>query len=205
MKTGIATSIKIFIMLSAVSTSIYAQKPNCDSNKCFVPKKINIQFAGNIGMLSIGPSWSFANGIIEMTPSFGYAPAKTNGRDIYITTVKFNYSPKLIFHLTKNTLLKPLAIGAVFSYTFKDKINKGQETENYPDVYYWKNIKYRMGLFYQLEFFAKINNKRIDGIGFYLEASWWDVYLVSKFDHNNNSYLSLWDITTLGLGTKICF
>ncbi|MFH0866778.1 MAG: hypothetical protein V1904_11325 [Bacteroidota bacterium] len=198
-------NIPVSLLCIFLASSLYAQGAKTDTNKWYIPQLIRLQFAGNIGMFSAGSSWIFVRDVIELTPSFGYAPAFITGRDIYIASLKSIFEPKLNISITKKFTFKPFAIGAVFSYTFRDKLNEGQATENYPGVYYWKKIHFRMGLLYQAELYAKLNCKHFSGVGIYLEASWWDVYLVSKFDHGNSSYLNLWDITTFGLGTKIYF
>ena len=193
----------IFRMLFYVA--VFAQNAPDDSSKWYVPELARLQYAGNTGMFSAGASWSFCKNYAELSSSFGYAPAFAAGRDIYIPSLKCLFVPRLCFNFNKTFSFKPFAIGAVFSYTFKDKINNGQATENYPDVYYGKNICWRIGVLCQTELYAKLKSQHISGVGIYLEASWWDVYLVSKFDHCNGSYLSIWDITTFGLGTKVYF
>jgi len=101
--------------------------------------------------------------------------------------------------------IKPLSFGLAFSYTFGERFSKYQDHNKYPKGYYWWNTSIRFGLLYQAEVYYKINDKRIKGLSFYLEASFWDLDIYSFTGNSNYSHLSLWNITTLGIGTKIFF
>lgn len=66
-------------------------------------------------------------------------------------------------------------------------------------------LSYGIGLLYVAEIYTKINQKHLKGLSVYFEASFWDLYMFSKFDNSNNSYLNLWNTTTFGLGAKVFF
>ena len=198
--------ILVTIIIMSFSANLYSQEPQADTiNKWYIPTHVRIQFAGNIGMFSAGPSWTFLKNNIELAYSIGYVPEFAARRDIYITAIKGIYTPKLDININETTTIKPLSVGAVFTYTFGDRYSKYQDTNRYPNGYYWWNISYRIGLLYVAEIYTKINQKHLKGLSVYFEASFWDLYMFSQFDNSNNSYLNLWDTTTFGLGTKVFF
>jgi len=201
----IKTCILVPVFIMSLSADLYSQETKADTiHKWYVPTHIRFQFAGNIGMFSVGPSWTLLKKNLELAPSIGYVPELDAGGDIYVTAFKVIYTPKLDVNI-KKSIFKPFSVGAVFTYTFGDRYNKYHDTDRYPDGYYWWNTSYRFGFLYQAEIYTKINRKHISGLSIYFEASLWDLYMFSQFPNSNRSYLNLWDTTTFGLGTKVFF
>lgn len=197
--------ILISVLIVSLSTDLYSLDIKTDTmNKRYIPTHIRLQFAGNIGMFSSGPSWSLLKNNVELAHSIGYVPEFAAKRHIYITAIKCIYTSKLDINI-KGATIKPLSVGAVFAYTFGDRYSKYQDTNRYPKGYYWWNTSYRVGLLYEAEIYIKTNQKFINGLSIYFEADFWDLYLFSQFDNSNNSYLNLWDTTTFGIGTKVFF
>lgn len=197
-------SILVTVFIMSLSANLYSQAIKTDTiNKWYIPTHIRLQFAGNIGMFSAGPSWTLLKNNVELVYSIGYVPEFAARRDIYITAIKGIYTPKL--DIIKEITIKPLSVGVVVSYTFGDRYSKYQDTNKYSKEYYWWNTSYRVGLLYEAEFYIKTNKKLIKGLSIYFEANLWDLYLVSQFYTSNTSYFNLWDITTFGLGGKVFF
>ncbi|MCH8318295.1 MAG: hypothetical protein IIA88_07330 [Bacteroidetes bacterium] len=198
-------NILIAVLLMLLTTNLNAQDLETDSlKKLYIPSNVRLQYAGNIGMFSFGPSWSFFKNRVDFEYSIGFVPKFNAKQPIYITAIKGIYTPKLDFKI-KKVIIKPLSVGLVFSYTFGKRFSKYQDTNKYPKGYYWWNTSYRFGLLYQAEVYTNINHKQIKGLSFYLEVSIWDLDIYSYTGNSNYSHLSLWDITTLGIGTKIFF
>jgi len=192
-------------LLIVLTTNVDAQDLETDSlKKRYIPSNIRLQYAGNIGMFSIGPSWSFFKKRIDFEYSMGFVPKFDAEQTIYITAIKGIYIPKLDFRVRK-VIIKPLSVGLTFSYTFGNRFNKYQDTDQYPKGYYWWGTSRRYALLYRADIYAKINEKKIKGLSFYLEASIWDLGFYNYAHSSNYSQLSLWDVTTLGIGTKIYF
>ena len=196
----------VAVLLMLLTANLNAQDLETDSlRKPYVPTNVRLQYGGNIGMLSFGPSWSFLKNRVDLEYSIGFVPKFDAKQPIYITAIKFIYTPpKLDFKILK-AIIKPLSVGLAFSYTFGNRFNKYQDHNKYPKGYYWWNTSIRFGLLYQAEVYFKINDKKIKGLSFYLEASFWDLDIYSYSANSNYSHLSLLNITTLGVGTKIFF
>jgi hypothetical protein len=193
------------ILILLLSVNVLSQNANkVRTVKWYIPTSLQIQYAGNIGMISAGPSWTIFNNNAALVFSMGYVPGRLASSDIYIAALKAIYTPPLVINI-KMIKLKPLALGAVCSYTFGDKFSKYQNTKLYSSDYYWWNTSYRFGFLYIAELYTPINKKYLRGVSIYFEASFWDLYLFSQFDHSNSSYLNLWDISSFGLGSKWFF
>jgi hypothetical protein len=170
--------------------------------KNYLPAQVNLQFAGNIGMFSFGPSWNILGNKAILGITSGFVPKFEAEQAIFITALKAYYTPHFNLEF-KNFTIKPLSAGLAFSYTFGNRFNKYQDPNNYPLGYYWWNPSSRFGLLYQAEINTKKDSKFINALSFYIEASIWDLDLYSYFGNYNYSYLKFWDIPTLGAGTKI--
>ncbi len=201
---SIRNSIIVSFIMMCFSSGLNAQEERTITNKWYMPDHIRLQYAGHIGLISSGPAWTLLKNNFELAYSIGYVPEFAGGRDIYIAAFKGIYIPKLYFNI-KKTIIKPLSAGAVFNYTFGERYSKYNGSKNYPKGYLWWNTSFRMGLLLESEIYVKIKQKHMKGLGFYIEASFWDLYILSLFDNHNSSYINLWDITTLGLGIKIYF
>ena len=172
-------------------------------DKIYVPDKIGIQFAGNIGMFSIGPSWSFFKGKVNLDCFIGFVPKYKAQNPIFISSLKGIYSSNIKIYI-KNFELRPLAIGLVTSYTYGYRFNKYNNRDNYPKGYYWWSIPLRAGFVFQPALYVPFKNCFINGLGLYFEASIWDLDLFSFLNNNHNS-LHPAKILTFGVGIKFIF
>jgi len=181
---------------------LHAQVSSSDANKWYVPSHVRLQFAGNIGMLSAGPAWSLFRERWVFSHTFGYVPGFSSGKGIFITATKVIFTPRLDLNMGEITF-KPLSLGFITSYTFGDSYNKYRDRQTYPSDYYWWDPSLRTGLLYETGIYAKLDRKYLKGLGLFLEITFWDLYLVTKFSNTNKSYLNMRDIATFGIGTKL--
>lgn len=190
------------ILLILVTVVLNAQDVEINSiGKSFAPTNIRLQYAGNIGMFSIGPSWQFFKNRLGIGFSLGYVPKFSSNKPIYIASLKAAYTPNLNFNI-KKLIVKPFSFGLVTSYTFGDRFNKYLNHNQYPDGYYWWNTAYRFGLFYEVEVGLKINSNTTNGLALYFEVSIWDLDIYNYTDNSNYNQLSPWSLITLGTGIK---
>ena len=97
-------SISITVALLLLCTIIKGQDIEKDTlKKWYVPSNVRLQFAGNIGFLSLGPSWSFLNYRLDFESSFGFVPKLDAKKPIYIIATKTLYKPNLDFKIKKVT------------------------------------------------------------------------------------------------------
>jgi len=188
-----------------LSGALSAQDADADSvRKWFVPSSARVQFAGNIGMLSIGPGWSFLNNRIDVEYSMGYVPKFEAEEAIFIHALKGIYTTPLQINLSK-LKIKPVSVGVAISHTLGDQFNKYQRSSQFPPRYYWWVVPYRFAFVYRAEGELNIDSKFLKGIGSYFEVSIWDLSIYNYSANENGSYINFTDLFTFGIGTKIYF
>ena len=198
-------NVLTLVTLMFVSKNLDSQEVKSDSlKKLYIPSSIVLQFAGNIGMFSIGPSWTFFQRKLSVDYSIGFVPKFYAEEAIYITSGKMIYSPRIIFNF-KMFDINPISLGVVYSHTFGSRFSRYQDLKKYPEGYYWWNTANRLGILYQIKLNTKLNGVYIKELSCYLEASFWDLDLNSYRKNSNYSKLSLWGITTLGFGVRTFF
>lgn len=184
----------IYLPLLAVETQV-------DTGKWYTPNHLRVQYAGNIGAISAGPSWLTAKDKLELSISMGYVPPMEEGKTIYIAALKGIYKPQVEVKV-RNLAIRPLALGLVSSYTFGDQYNKYWNNNRYPKGYYPWNPGWRTAILYEAEIYTAFDKGIFKGLSFFSEVTFWDLYVVSKFGNHNYSRLSFRDIMTLGVGFK---
>ena len=155
-----------------VSANLKAQKVENDSVKnWYQPQNTCFQFAGNIGMFSCGPSWTFLKEHLALTTSIGYVPRFFAEKAIYIFSIKAMYSPNRKLHINDKLNINPLNLGFVVSHTLGNKYNKYLDFSKYSAGYYWWVPPLRSGLLYEIETNYQISKRYINKFGLYFQIS----------------------------------
>ena len=170
--------------------------------KWYLPDHITVQFAGNIGMLSAGPGYSYLNDQVNTDILYGFVPGFETNTSIHILTAKNYYTPFRV-DLNETYQWEALKIGTGVSYSFGQQFFTSLP-KRYPDNYYWWASSLRFTPFIGTAISAKVGNDAtiVKRLQFYTELGTTDLDLVSKFD---NASLPLFDIFNLAIGTKIVF
>jgi hypothetical protein len=199
-------TLKILFLLLTLSVGkpLFAQDSHTSDTdrKWYKPDHFVIQFAGNIGLLSVGPGYSYLNDKVHTELMYGYVPGFEANTSIHILTAKNSFHPWQI-DLKKGYLFEPLKIGTGLSYSFGPQFYT-RLPKRYPDKYYWWAPSLRFTPFVGSTISRKVGdeNTAIKRIEFYAEIGTTDLDLVSKF---SNKSLSTWDILNVALGTKLVF
>lgn len=169
------------------------------------PVALQWQFAGNIGMHSIGAEWNVYKNALRAGLSLGYVPDSRSIEPLFVGTIQIKYTPDVKIRLTDDVVLKPLNFTLNFSSTYGERFSIYNDNEYYPDDYYWWNVRTRYGLAHDLEVMYSFNSKFAKGISFYLNTSMWDVEFYSVLGNDNLELdrIPYKRLFTLGLGTKI--
>lgn len=167
-----------------------------------IPTQHIIQYAGNMGFLSLGIGWNYGrHEQWETHLLFGYLPKYGSNRNKITMTIKETYIPWSIYS-KGGWLFEPLTCGlyvnSVFGHEFWNK-----QPARYNDGYYpFLSTKYRWNIFFGQQV-AKIvpYNKRklIKRITAFYEVSTCDLYIRAIVQ---DDYVQLWDILSLSLGLK---
>ncbi|MEG0500554.1 MAG: hypothetical protein RR550_05450, partial [Rikenellaceae bacterium] len=161
-----------------------------------IPTYTKIQFAGNMGLLSIGTGWDYGKkNQWETDLMFGYLPKFSSDRAKITMTIKENYMPWNL-RLSKNFTVEPLASGlylnTVLGHDFWVK-----EPDRYPKSYYGFSTKIRIHLYlgqritYHIAPKYRVTSKSIT---FFYELSTCDMFLISAV---TNHYLRPYDYLSL--------
>ncbi|MDB5196844.1 MAG: hypothetical protein JWP88_1215 [Flaviaesturariibacter sp.] len=166
------------------------------------PDHAKLQFAGNIGFLSLAAGYANRKQSLEGELFYGYVPRPISSTPLHNAGVKIDWLP---FHidLTKRAQLKPLMIGALGSYTFRSNRFRGGE-EQEPFTYYDHPGAVHAGVFLGSQFNCDLGREHgVKRIGVYYELVSFDTDILNYI--GNKKALGLDDIVSLGIGIRIAF
>ena len=166
-----------------------------------IPTYFKAQFAGGMGVLSLGFGWDYGHhDQWETDLMFGYLPKFNTRKNKVTMTLKQNFIPwqkKIGKEYSYNPFICGLYLNTVFSDQFWVK-----EPDRYPKGYYGFSSKIRFHAFIGQRFTYNIRENKFKhwkDISFFYEISTCDLYVVSAF---TNKDIRLKDILSLSLGVK---
>lgn len=168
--------------------------------KWYVPDAAIVQFAGNMGLLAVGPSYDFANKHLAVDGLYGFVPKLDSDEAEHLLTIKGTYKPWEIEH-RRDFKLIPLQIGLGLSYYLNDKYPLTWD-DRFPKGYYWWSPKVRLLGFAGSSVTREVRNNAIKKIGLYSELGTYDLIVTSWFKDEN---LTVWDILNISIGTRVSF
>ncbi|MEG1616598.1 MAG: hypothetical protein RR339_06775 [Bacteroidales bacterium] len=167
-----------------------------------IPKYVKVQYAGSMGLVSVGPGWEYGKRKNWETDLFlGFLPAYQDARAKMTFTLKQNYIPWNFRIKESRWSVEPLACG-MYVNSMLDKRFWGTEPEKYPNNYYKFSTKIRFHIYagQRISFdFDKRQALRKSITAFY-EISSCDLYIISAA---TNKYLSPKDYLSLSFGIKV--
>lgn len=166
-----------------------------------IPTHSKVQFAGNMGLLSIGVGWDYGKqNQWETDVLFGIIPKYNSKRTKATITVKQNYIPWSV-DMKGPFSFEPLTCGLYFN-TALDNDFWVREPDRYPKGYYGFSSKIRTHAFVGQRLAYDIPHRRYMAktIVFFYEISTCDLYIVSAF---TNKYLKPTDYLSLSFGVKV--
>lgn len=185
-------------------SAVFAQdKVDTKTRNSLLPNSVRLQYAGYVGMLSLGSTWNFKNDKWSFEYSFGYSPKQQSDKAIYTNSSKLLFTPNIDFDFLNKVNIKPLSVGIISTYTFGSRFGKYRDNSKYPDGYYWWSTSVRLGFVYQIEASVALKSRYVSRLGFFLTASVWDLGLYSYYGNSNQSYLNFMDIVILGSGCRL--
>jgi len=166
-----------------------------------IPKGTKLQFCGNMGLVSVGPTWIYGQKRHWETSLLVGFIEKHNAHHAEVTmTLKQDYIPWRV-GLGKNVTLEPLTVGLYVNTVLSGKFWTHQPGR-YPSGYYEFSTRLRSNLCVgqRLRFHIPEHHRVFDNsISLFYEISVCDYYIYHKI-HNRS--LSLFDITALSLGVQ---
>lgn len=140
-------SIYIFAALLCNITFIYAQdtskitdSPSVKKPYWFVPSYINLQYAGNTGMLSANAGYYLYKDKLYWSFGYGYTPSNQAGRDIHNGIFRLGYKPWSIdIKLQQDFILTPFFVNLTVTKQLNSKYTWSELPNYYPKDYYHQN------------------------------------------------------------------
>lgn len=167
-----------------------------------IPTQCVVQFAGNMGLLSLGVGWDYGKRCQwETNLLFGYLPQFSSSRSKITMTLKENFMP-WSYELGKGSSFEPLSCGIYFNTVFGHEF-WAREPERYPKGYYKFSTKIRTNIFVGERVTKVISKNRrhyVKSLTLYYELSSNDLYIYTAI---KNKYISLGDILSLSFGVKL--
>lgn len=166
-----------------------------------IPNKVMAQYAGNIGMLSIGIGWDYGRkDRWETYLIAGYLPKQESRDDYWTFTLKQMYTPwdvKMYRNFTFQPFYATFMVNTIFSDEFWVR-----EPDRYPSGYYGfsSKVRFHLGIGEKVSF--NVPNQRIrwfKRVSAYYELSTCDLYIRQKI---LNRRIPLKDIFSLGIGIQ---
>lgn len=168
-----------------------------------IPTQLVMQYAGNMGLMSIGIGWDYGrHKQWETNLMFGYLPKADSDRSKLTMTLKQNFLPWSMY-LKHGWMLEPLSCGLYLNTVFGSEF-WGNQPSRYPDKYYEPlNTEVRINVFLGQRITKLVPaNKRkfLKSITAFYEVSTCDLYMRLAVMENK---VSLWDILCLSVGLKM--
>lgn len=169
-----------------------------------IPNLGTVQYAGNIGMVSLGIGWDYGRkDAWETHVLVGFLP-KYHTENFNLTfTLKENYIPWHI-GVTDKAVFHPACFTLFFNSIFGDEFWT-EEPDRYPSGYYGfsSRIRINLGVGQRLDFNIPVHRRvHAERVSLYYELSVCDLHLVSAIPNKN---ITLGDILRLGIGMQYRF
>ncbi len=166
-----------------------------------IPKYSKVQYAGGMGLVSIGTGWEYGtHRQWETDLLLGIIPKHSSKRAKMTMTLKQNFVPWNV-NLKGRFSLDPLSTGVYLNTVFGSEFWT-QNPDKYPKGYYWFSTRVRIHAFLGQRIKFTIPDKRrkySSSVTAFYELSTCDLYVIQAV---RNSYLKPKDYLRLSFGLK---
>lgn len=174
-----------------------------EMRKWYAPDAVTLQFAGNIGMFSAGPQYSFLKDRIDAELLYGFVPKQDAEEVLHLLTIRSRYKPFQKISITDNYTLSPLRVGLGLSYYFRSQFSTNWSSAYPSNDYYWWSSSWRVTGGAGFEINRKLSgNRKIKELSFYSEVGTYDLILTSAV---KDKTLTPLDILSLSVGVSAGF
>lgn len=169
-----------------------------------IPSYTKIQFAGGMGLVSVGTGWEYGkNRQWETDLLLGIIPKHSSKRTKVTFTLKQNFTPWRV-PLRGRFALEPLSTGLYLNTVFGGEFWM-KNPDRYPQGYYWFSTRLRIHIFVGQRIRFDIPEGRrwfLSAITAFYELSTCDLYVIQAV---RNSYMKASDVLRLSFGLKCSF
>lgn len=164
-----------------------------------MPVQSKLQFAGSMGMFSIGPGWYYGkNNQWETDFLIGFIPRIHRSKGHITATLKQTYTPFRI-PIGEHFTLEPLTTGIYMNKIFGEYFWT-HLPEKYPRNYYFWAVNTRFNIFMGQAVAFKLGDNTLGKeLSFFYELNTNDLYLISAY---GNKTIGLKQVIGLSFGLK---
>lgn len=163
----------------------------------FIPDFVRMQYAGQAGLISIGPGYSWWHRHVELSASYGYVPVWVADRRVHILSERNSFSLGslgLPGHLALEPLLAGVAANVSLGNQYQLFLPKAQRDYYWPDaLYFWVFTGAKLD-------YLPPHPRYFRGIGTQVEVGTINQYLKS---YRENREVGLDDILSLALSAQL--
>ncbi len=189
--------ILLLIPFTTVAAGKHTMTPRQEKWLKLIPSHVKLQYAGNMGFLSIGTGWDYGKRNQWETDLFiGYLPKFESERAKLTFTLKQNFIPWKKTLNSSDFYLEPLTCGLYMNALTGDDF-WGEEPHNYPADYWGFSSRIRFNLFVGQRLTYRLNTNKnffAKEVTFFYELSTYDLMIASAFTNHRlrpQDYLSL--------------
>ena len=187
----------IYIIISFIffsSTLVAAEKKDLTKDNLkrewYIPRAVKIQFAGNIGIMSVGATYYLVDDWYQLSIMYGMARHPEHER--VLKSVAFKNTFLITKFHYKDFVISPIAglsinIGSTHNVFAK-------LPDYFPDNYYFQN-KVHFAPFVGMMIYHPLPFKLIKGIDFYTELATMDNYLLEAIRTDYVKYNEIWNLS----------
>ena len=163
-----------------------------------VPNQAKFQFAGSMGMFSVGPGLYYGKKTqLETDLYIGFIPRIDNMKGHITLTLKQTYTPfRIIINqaVSYEPLTGGLYINKIFGSYFWDKL-----PDRYPNNYYFWATNTRFNIFLGQALSYKMGENGSRNLSLFYEINTNDLYVISAY---GNKMIDLMDIINISFGLR---
>lgn len=186
------TIVSIFLL--CLYTQTFAQ---LGLKKTFPKSAYSAQYAGSVGVFSVGYVRLTPKEKIEIAGIYGHVPQLFGG-PLNSFTLKLTYNP-IKLNLSERFVLEPIQGGLFITGWFGENQDISWSSR-YPHGYYWWQSNMRKHAFVSSQISYKMK-KNVDRLSLYFEVNTNDLYIYNIFP--NWETISFYEIIFFGMGVKI--
>lgn len=193
----------ILLLILVVSIRSMAQDSlKVKAKKNLLPHYAIFQFAGNMGLASLGTGYLFNKRRMGLGLQVGYLPESIGGAKMTTLTLKYIYSPWEINH--HNFYIVPIDIGINLTNTYSDLIER-KWASHYPRGYYPIIPSLNFGFFVGSSIYYKVNKKKESKSRFGLFYEFVITSRLTELWYDNPEVVRFQNLWNLSLGFKYRF
>lgn len=197
MSGSVSKLLLVCICLFVIGANGYSQQTFWEK---LIPRYGKVQFAGSMGMLSVGTGWDYGKNHWETDLLLGFVPKESDRKTMLTCTLKQNYIPWKI-SLRDHLYLDILTSGFYINIAFADRLWLASP-DYYPDRYYTFSTKVRAHIFLGERITLHLDKQKwkMQSVAFFYELSASDIYIETAF---KNRSIKPKDYLSLSFGIKI--